>query len=190
MSLTYRKNWKTGETITPAKANTHITGLISRMYDKNMAICEVKTSDNRMLDLTASNIFLPFARRMRLTLNTLENETVRVFFSGSVVNTRTSGTAIGFSWFDVLMDDETYISSMDTTAATDGIMVERDVLVPSIKMMNANVFITQLPEGQHTFELVAKSNNQNHAVDIQPAFQFGVESYGINIGQLIAANHT
>lgn len=191
MSVIYRKTWKTGETVTPNKANTFFSEPVERMFNRNMALLQVKNTVPSAHDTANTGGFVPFTPRMVLHLETGENENVRIWVQGNVDLVRTSGSGIIYYRYDVLIDDSFFVSSLSDEPTTDGMFTSATLnLFPYHCNINAEYLVSELEAGEHTFELYARPADTGHTMKFRPASQFGVESYGTSLGQIIAANPT
>jgi hypothetical protein len=190
----YNKDWFSGEVVTPQKLNNHLTEAVNMVFSKNFAVARV-TTDNRLYLNHAANSFQVFDRPMRLGLTIPQGAAVRIGFSGSIQQARLSGTNLTTHLhLDVLIDDEIYLSSLAAAATSDGVYKNRKNQGVSVVVQGKfSLLITQLEEGEHTFELVGKAppaGDATYTMELEPHGFFFVEEYGVNIGQLIGANDT
>lgn len=193
MLISYNKSWLAGESITPDKLNNYASGVLERLHNKNLAI--VKTGALNLLYLSNNtNTFSKYNRSMRVALEIQQGAAVLIAFSGTIKQTRLTGTTLSaFNHLDVLIDESIYLSTLTATPASDGVFKNRKAALDNTTQGRFHLFLTQLEEGVHTFELVGKSppsGDGTYTHELAPNSFFWVEEYGINIGQLIGANNT
>lgn len=193
MSTTYNKAWLAGENVTPDKLNNFASGVLQRLYDKNLAIARTTTA-NRLYLNSAANAFVKYNRGMRVALTIQQGSAVMLGFSGSITQARQTGTTLfGYNKLDVLIDDSIYLSTLASVGATDGVFKGEKTILNHTIQGRFRFILTQLDEGTHTFELVGSVTPTGDATfthELAPNCFFWVEEYGVNIGQLIGANNT
>lgn len=192
--MSYNKDWRSGETVTPDKLNAHVSSTLESMFQKNIAI--VRNSNiNSLAGLNTTNDFWKFEIPIRVGLTIAQGSAVVLGFSGTMRNIRASGTVAGglHMHLDVLIDESFYLSSLAATATSDGVFKNRKNILNGYAQGKFKLFATQLEEGYHSFELVSKAPPSGDSLfynQLMPNCFFWAEEYGVNIGQLIGANDT
>lgn len=144
------KTWRAGENITEGALNLHIENKMKWLYGKNVNF--VRKSGTSYS--TTSTTFVPVGAEDIKTYLVTEGNDIMVRLC---LTPFPNGLASRLCYFDILVDDSYYISSLTATPLTDGLAnYQSNVGFPHTISIEA--LLTEMDAGLHTFVLYYKTS--------------------------------
>lgn len=167
------KSWNSGENVTIGKLNKYVKDRTQQLYDRNYVYANpvygasLTTVSTTFVTIDSDGLF-------KLHLKTEGND-VNLSFLATMFTVSVNGS---FSYLDFKVDDDYFVSSLTSTALSDGCFNAKYNASQPMGMY-FNVLVRDLDAGWHSFEPFFKTSSAGSAAAIafNSQIQFVAEEY-------------
>lgn len=168
------KTWIEGEKVSANELTQQVSDNITWLFERNIDVAQVSGISDYT---TGSSTTWETLGALRCTLNKATDASlIKATFSASAYNTVNGG----YTYFDILIDNSYYASSLTSTPLTEGLRGFRQNGSSYVNSVAFEFYIRDVLKGVHEFRMVWYSSNTGGNVNVTNSIaQFSIEEYGV-----------